>query len=94
VIERKKIKNMARKGILYASHYTVLTWSEMEKGENMQESLAYYYVNLEYAIRKVQESKQGLEMNGTHQLLVYTDDSLLGENINTTSKSIENLLDR
>jgi hypothetical protein len=49
---------------------------------------------LEYVIRKVQENRAGLKLNGKHQLLAYADDvNLLGDNIDTINKNTETLID-
>jgi hypothetical protein len=39
-------------------------------------------ISIVYAFRKAQGSQEGLELDGTHQLLVYADDVIsLGESI-------------
>ena len=48
---------------------------------------------LEYAIRKVQETNLGLDMNGTHQVLAYADDvNLIGDGISTIKRNADGLL--
>jgi hypothetical protein len=49
--------------------------------------------DLEYAIGKVQANQKRMEMNGTHQLLVYANDvNMLRGNINTVKTNTEALV--
>ena len=46
---------------------------------------------LEYAIRKVQETSLGLDMNANHQVLVYADDVNLIDDIRTIERNADNM---
>jgi hypothetical protein len=49
---------------------------------------------LEYASRKVQGNQAGLKLNGTQQLLAFSDDvNLLGDNIDTINKNTQTLIE-
>jgi hypothetical protein len=47
---------------------------------------------LEYTIRRFQANQEGLELNGTHQLLVYADYVILGGSIHSIQKKVEDLV--
>jgi hypothetical protein len=48
---------------------------------------------LEYAIRRVQVSQNGLKLNGTHQLLVYADNvTVLGGSVRNIMEHAESLV--
>ena len=45
---------------------------------------------LEYAITRAQVNQDGLQINGTHQLLVYANDvNILGGSLHTINKNTE-----
>jgi hypothetical protein len=68
----------------------------IQNGLKQRDALSPFLFNfaLIYVIWRVQESKEGLILNGTHQLLAYADDvNIVGENIGTTQKITKALLD-
>jgi hypothetical protein len=58
--------------------HTFSIQNDLKQGDALLLWLSYF--DLEYAIRKVQAYQEGMELNRTHQLLVYADNvKMLGE---------------
>ena len=56
----------------------------IENGLKLGDALSLLLFNfaLEYTIRKLQETRLGLDMNGSHQILAYANDvNLIGDDI-------------
>jgi hypothetical protein len=71
---------------------TFLIRNGLKQGDVLSPLL--FNVALEYAIRKVRENRVGLKLSGSHRMLVYAGDlDLLGDNINTITKSTKDLID-
>jgi hypothetical protein len=52
-----------------------------------------FNVALEYAIRRIQANQEGLKLNGTHQLLVYSVNiNILGGSVHAIKKNTEALV--
>jgi len=62
----------------------------LKQGDALSPQL--FIIALEYAIRRVQVNQDGFKLNGTHQLLVYADDNMLGGSVNTLMENAEALV--
>jgi len=52
----------------------------------------FFIFALEYASSRIQVNQDSLKLSGTHQLLVYADDNVVGGSVHTMKKNTEVLV--
>jgi hypothetical protein len=82
MFQKKTEATKARRG-KYLSHAFPI-----QNGMKQVDALSSWLLNvaLKYVIGKIQENREGVESNGTHQSLVCVDVNILDENIKDINK--------
>ncbi|KAJ4445770.1 hypothetical protein ANN_12455 [Periplaneta americana] len=90
----KTLEKIQKRALKCCRKNSPLEWDTLTDRKTRIRLCALFETYREYAIRKVQDNRQGLELNGLHQLLIYADDvNMLGENPQTIRENTGILLE-